>query len=412
MSTPPPTPAETAPEIGSQPTQTPALRTALAAGLQLPATASTGRWRAAFATVPRHVFAPRFTVHDPVTGQFTEHDTADPDPTRRRAALTAAYTDDTLITRWAEGIPVSSSTEPSLMAQMLNALDADPGHRVLEIGTGTGYNAALLCEVLGDEHVTTIDVESDLTIPAQERLAAAGYHPAVLCRDGALGAPARAPFDRIIATCGMDRVPTDWINQLAPAGAILANVSKGIVLLRDAGEEQGERLVSGRFLSGAGFMPLRSDLQHYTPRAPVADVLEATGGHGTTANATGTVIDRPQLNDEFALAAFFANLVADRSQLVYTHADADTARTVTSYRWLHPATGSWARVDLPNTAEERHATLYQGGSRRLWDELTPVLHAWQAADRAELTRWGMTVTSAGHHRLWLDQSATTVAYLR
>uniref|UniRef100_UPI003F82E536 methyltransferase domain-containing protein n=1 Tax=Actinosynnema sp. TaxID=1872144 RepID=UPI003F82E536 len=316
------------------------------------------------------------------------------------------------ITRWAEGVPVSSSTEPSLMAQMLNALDADPGHRVLEIGTGTGYNAALLCEVLGDEHVTTIDVESDLTIPAQERLAAAGYHPAVLCRDGALGAPARAPFDRIIATCGMDRVPTDWINQLAPAGAILTNVSKGIVLLRDAGEEQGERLVSGRFLSGAGFMPLRSDLQHYTPRTPVTGVLEATGGHGTTTNATGTVIDHPQLDDEFALAAFFTSLVADRSQLVYTHADADAGKSVTSYRWLHPATGSWARVDLPDTTEEQHAILHQGGSRRLWDELAPVLHAWRAADRADLTRWGLTVTSAGHHRLWLDQPTQTIFHLR
>ncbi|WP_291417729.1 hypothetical protein [Actinophytocola sp.] len=249
----------------------------------------------------------------------------------------------------------------------------------------------------------------------------------MLCSDGALGAPGRAPFDRIIATCGIDRVPTDWITQLAPAGAILANVSKGIVLLRDT-DTTSARAVSGRFLGGAGFMPLRSDSQHYTPRSPVTDVLHATGGPGPNATDTAadatvagpdmttTVITHPQLDREFALAAFLTGLLADRSQLVYTHAGADPTGPVNSYRWLHPATGSWARVDLPNPTNQQPgqltATVRQAGSRRLWDELQPALHAWHRASRPDLTHWGLTVTDTGHHQLWLDEPTATVANLR
>lgn len=346
-------------------------------------------WQNAFRAVPRHVFAPRFAIHDPVTRTLVHHDVTDAE--RRDAALAAAYSDDTLLTRFSEdGTAISSSTEPSLMASMLQALDAQPGHRVLEVGTGTGYNAALLCHALGEGNVTTIDVDRHLTDTAADALAEAGYRPTVVCGDGAAGVAERAPFDRIIATCGVDRVPAAWLTQLAPHGAILVNISKGIVLLR----RHHDGSVSGPFLSPAGFMPLRADTDpdRLAPRA----IVEATSNE---ADSTHTTSELPEL--PFAMGAFFANLIADRSQLLFLHGHDDT---VSSYRWVHPQSNSWARVDLADD----HATVHQAGPRQLWNDMTPVLESWQAAGRPGIERYGLTVTDNGQHTLWLDQPGQSV----
>ncbi|MCZ9339668.1 methyltransferase domain-containing protein, partial [Streptomyces sp. TRM76130] len=102
----------------------------------------------------------------------------------------------------------SSSSQPSLMALMLAELRVADGDRVLEIGAGTGYNAALLCHRLGDDGlVTTVDLDPEITDSARRHLDAAGYHPAVVTGDGARGVPGRAPYDRIIATCALPAVP-------------------------------------------------------------------------------------------------------------------------------------------------------------------------------------------------------------
>jgi protein-L-isoaspartate O-methyltransferase len=78
---------------------------------------------------------------------------------------------------------------PSLMAQMLEALDVRDEHRVLEIGTGTGYNAALLCHRLGSNNVVSIDIDATLVAVAKNRLAALGHHPTLVVGDGTAGLP-------------------------------------------------------------------------------------------------------------------------------------------------------------------------------------------------------------------------------
>ncbi|WP_248783758.1 MULTISPECIES: methyltransferase domain-containing protein [Actinoalloteichus] len=146
------------------------------------------RWEEAFLAVPREAFVSRFVLHDP-SGERAEHDLA-----TDGAALEAIYTNASLITRHdAGGTPTSSSTSPSLMALMLERLDAHPGHRVLEIGTGTGYNCALLTHVLGDDAVTTIDLEADLVTTARSALDRLGYHPRLVVGDGGNGVPEQAP---------------------------------------------------------------------------------------------------------------------------------------------------------------------------------------------------------------------------
>ncbi|MCJ1677282.1 methyltransferase domain-containing protein [Streptomyces sp. APSN-46.1] len=209
-------------------------------------------WRAAFEAVPRHVFVPYFW-----TGRGAGHERLwgeDPDPERRARWLRGVYTDAPLATRLRDGELVSSSSQPSLMAKMLNALDVRDGHDVLEIGTGSGYNAALLCHRLGDEHVTTVDLDEEITESARTHLAALGYRPTVVTGDGARGCPSRAPFDRILVTCTLPRVPLAWLGQCRPGARILAPLSTGLIALtvRDA------EFAEGRFLhTAAYFVPLR-----------------------------------------------------------------------------------------------------------------------------------------------------------
>ncbi|MFC9818321.1 methyltransferase domain-containing protein [Streptomyces erythrochromogenes] len=210
------------------------------------------RWRAAFAAVPRHVFVPYFWTE---RGAGQERLWAeDPDPQVRARWLRGVYVDAPLATRLRDGRLVSSSSQPSLMAKMLAALDVRDGDDVLEIGAGTGYNAALLCHRLGDEHVTTVDLDEEITESARAHLAHLGLHPTVVTGDGARGCPARAPFDRILVTCTLPLVPHAWLGQCRPGARILAPLSTGLIALtvRDAD------FAEGRFLhTAAYFVPLR-----------------------------------------------------------------------------------------------------------------------------------------------------------
>ena len=107
------------------------------------------------------------------------------------------------------------------MVEMLEALDLRDGHRVLEIGTGTGYNAALLSHRLGGEHVVSIDIDPDLVRTAEQRLKELGHFPTLVTGDGQAGVPDHGPYDRIIATCAVPEIPLAWIEQLAPGGQCL-----------------------------------------------------------------------------------------------------------------------------------------------------------------------------------------------
>lgn len=102
----------------------------------------------------------------------------------------AAYRDEAVVTRRdAEGRPVSSSSQPTIMALMLEQLGVEPGHRVLEIGAGTGYNAALLAHLAGPGgRVTSVDIDPGLVGRARGHLAEAGFPGVeVVCGDGAEG---------------------------------------------------------------------------------------------------------------------------------------------------------------------------------------------------------------------------------
>ncbi|MFG3005915.1 methyltransferase domain-containing protein [Streptomyces calvus] len=210
-------------------------------------------WREAFAAVPRHLFVPAYYAG--VVGGYERRSADDPDPAARERWLRGAYEDTPLAIRLSDGELLSSSSQPSLMALMLAGLDVRDGHDVLEIGTGSGYNAALLAHRLGDDDlITTVDLDPELTASARRHLDAAGHHPVVVTGDGARGVPERAPFDRIIATCALPSLPRAWLAQCRPGARIVAPFATGLVALtvRDAGHAEG------RFLhTPAYFVPLR-----------------------------------------------------------------------------------------------------------------------------------------------------------
>ncbi|MGW0864621.1 methyltransferase domain-containing protein [Streptomyces sp. NPDC002611] len=224
-------------------------------------------WREAFAAVPRHLFVPYYYVG--VAGGYERRWGESPDPRARERWVVGAYEDTPLATRLRDGELLSSSSQPSLMADMLAALCVRDGNAVLEIGAGTGYNAALLAHRLGDDKVTTVDLDPEITESARRHLAAAGYQPVVVTGDGARGVPERAPFDRIIATCALNTVPRAWLAQSRPGGRILMPLGTGLIALTvsDAGHAEG------RFLhTPAYFVPLRGGIRPWGEPAQLGGV--------------------------------------------------------------------------------------------------------------------------------------------
>jgi protein-L-isoaspartate(D-aspartate) O-methyltransferase len=125
-----------------------------------------------------------------------------------------------------EGVVYCDSIMPSVIAQMLNRLELQAGHNVLEIGTGTGYTAVLARAILGDHgHVTTMEIDPDiaqLSAANIEQIDLPGIH--LVQDDGANGYAPNAPYDRIVSTVGVWDLPPVWVQQLKPDGRMVVPV--------------------------------------------------------------------------------------------------------------------------------------------------------------------------------------------
>ncbi len=114
-------------------------------------------------------------------------------------------------------------SQPFIVAFMTDLLDVQPEHRVLEIGTGCGYQAAVLGELAAE--VLTIEVVEDLAKQARATLHDLGYRNIVVHQgDGHAGLPDKAPFDRVLVTAAPGQVPKPLIDQLAPGGRLVIPV--------------------------------------------------------------------------------------------------------------------------------------------------------------------------------------------
>jgi protein-L-isoaspartate(D-aspartate) O-methyltransferase len=155
---------------------------------------------------------------------------------------------------------LSSSSQPEIMAIMLEQLGLEPGHRVLEIGTGTSYNAALMAHIVGKTgRVVTVDIDQDLVEGARENLRTAGFEQVeVVCADGGYGYPEAAPFDRIILTVGAPDVAPAWWDQLKRDGRLVLPLLLRGSMKSVAFERVNEHLAS-LSVNDCGFIPLRGD---------------------------------------------------------------------------------------------------------------------------------------------------------
>jgi protein-L-isoaspartate(D-aspartate) O-methyltransferase len=178
---------------------------------------------------------------------------------------------EAILIKRVDGVGVSSASAPDVMATMLELLHVEPGMRVLEIGAGTGYNAALLAHLVGENgSVVSIDIDADLVDAARAHLAQAGYQDRVevVEADGALGYMAKAPYDCIMLTVASRDLAPAWRDQLAPDGRLLLPLSIRGPQRCVVFQNQQDHLTS-RGVGGCSFIPLRGVLAMDPVRLPL-----------------------------------------------------------------------------------------------------------------------------------------------
>ncbi|MBI0318488.1 methyltransferase domain-containing protein [Streptomyces javensis] len=258
--------------------------------------------------------------------------------------------------------------------QMLEELQVEDGHHVLEIGTGTGYSTALLCHRLGDGSVVSVEVDRELSGRAAASLSACGYRPNLVVGDGLAGHVDAAPYDRVIATCGVLTVPESWIAQTKPGGIVLATVGGWLYASELARlTVHGDGTASGRFLGGQiSFMLARSHLP------PPLGLLPDIGSGEERLTALG-----PDLLTSDWTTRFVAQLAAPRAQHITLSGEGRTHQVL-----IDVQAGAWAVL----TEADRGWKVRQGGPTRLWDAVEGHVARWCADGAPGLDRFEITVT--------------------
>ena len=365
--------------------------------------ALTPDWRAAFLAVPRHLFVPDLVWREGEDGCGLQE--------VRRAEqpdtwLAMVYRDEPVITQINDGaspgfpgappdlsaarhiLYTSSTSMPSVVAEMLGALRAEPGMSVLEIGTGTGWNTALLAHRLGSEHITSLEIDPHLSARAQQVLAEAGYGAVtVLTGDGTLGHPRRAPYDRVLSTACVYQVPYPWIAQTRPGGLVLTpwgtEYYNGHLLALTVA---GDGTATGRIVGKTAFMTIRDQR---IPWIPISEIV--------TDDSEARAEEKLSKRHPRSYVAGYDVRTAIGVQVPrciprYTppeDQDPDGILWLLD-QWSH----SWAAIhhqpDQPGPYRVR-----QYGPRRLFDEVSAAYRRWKAAGTPPAHTWRITITPDG-----------------
>ncbi|WP_433355661.1 methyltransferase domain-containing protein [Microtetraspora malaysiensis] len=324
------------------------------------------RWRDAIAETPRHLLVPAWWQWS--SGQWE----LQYGPSHEQSWIEAAYRDRTLVTRvgglhadyaTAEaaptGRPTSSSTLPSLIVQMFRHARVGEKDTVLDVGTGTGYGTALLCHYLGDERVTSIDVDPYLTQSAAYRLDGLGHRPNIVTGDGTKPLP--GGFDRIVATVSVRPIPSSWLEALNLGGRLATTITNTSLIITAtktpdggaAGQVERDWAMFMTTRTGADYPPGLADLVSIArtaegdsvavARFPVLELVESWEVRSMLE------VNAPGIEHDFREAG-------ETRIAVMVHED-----------------GSWARAE-----QTGHGLpiVHQAGPRRLWDLLDEVRDHW------------------------------------
>lgn len=330
----------------------------------------------AFASVPRHRFLTSFRLRG--KRHELDHEVGQPPDD----VLDLIYANNSLPTRdGSDGEPISSSSEPALMAVMLELAELAPGMRVLEIGAGTGYNAALIARLTGAA-VASIEAgrATAEAAAAAIRRACLDGHVRIVHGDGYLGDPEHGPWDRVIVTCGIAGVPPGWVTQLADGGVIIAPVAHAgyhpVVVIR---QEDG---LVGQVGVWADFMPAVGSLRP-----------AAMFGHRSGAPVHGELRWFPRAVEPTTVEEYKDLTFAIGAQ------DHRANRATTTAAEFRPGAGATALIDDGAAAwVQRSGDLAATGriepADALVARLQALVEAWELAGRPEAEEWSATFERA------------------
>lgn len=339
----------------------------------------TASWEPSFTAVPRHAFVPARCWAHAEDGTVVELD-REARPEEWEAAVAS---DIALVLAKENGRPVTAASMPRMVAMMLRELDVRDGNTLLEIGTGTGWNAALASHRLGSENVTTIEVDVRFAERAAARLKSVGLGPRTAWGDGAEGWEAHAPYERLVATCAVQRVPYAWVAQtsgtmVVPWGNGMCN---GALLRLDS----DGRTVTGKVVEESSFMWMSG---HEPPSWPEEPERSAEGEKSATARDPRALTP--------SAARFAVGLCVPGCRYRVDWGDDPDGAGCTL--WL---TDGCSVASVRYMPEAGLFPVRQSGPRRLWNE-TEAAHAWwDAQGRPGFERFGLTVDGDGE-RTWLD----------
>jgi protein-L-isoaspartate O-methyltransferase len=349
------------------------------------------RWWEALHAVPRHLFTPDRGVCYPWGADTYQIDRAE----RPEEWWQAAYRDAAIVTQiddgagdpaTGDGVWTSSLSGPGIVLSFLCQLDPYSHDRVLDVGTGTGWTAGLLSSYVGEDNVTSIEVDGGVAKQAAINLQAAGYCPNLIAGDASTVIADGGPFDRVHVTCGVTTLPYSWVEQTRPGGVIvfpwMPEFGDGHVTTLTV---RGEAAI-GRFHGGASYMMLRSQRTTFTPF------------EGDSKDTVTRLDPRRVAWDSYGADLAITGMLPDVMGVI---SEEDGGR----FEMRLQAAGSWATVGYrPGLSAYPVA---QHGNRRLWDEVESAYLRWVGWGSPERNRFGMTVTPEGQ-LLWLDKPSNII----
>ena len=335
--------------------------------------------KSALRKVPRHEFIPHVTPAE-------------------------AYRNYPIDTQRHGSVTTSCAPQPEVMTLMLEQLDPQPGHRILEIGAGTGYNAAIMSSITGDQgHVTSVDIEADITANARRALDENGYG-AVNCQqaDGWNGYPPDAPYDRIMSTVGVTEIPTAWLEQTTEDAIIVTPIQVRGFTMGAALQKRGHDLVS-------------NSICHCTP-LPIRGTRKTVIGHHTVGNSPSGPVQMTIAVDEGAdtAAKDAADLLQEEMWLRQTeHPTEQILHTTNMWSGFYMACAGDPRLFMvrsPDQDTAPHATGYgladpdSRSAAIIWDDRPGHLAVYGNEVACNLM--------LEHIENWLEAQMPTIADLR